>query len=51
MKHTGKPLDVIEEAMERDKFLSPEEAKQFGLVDEVIVNRPPRLDVMKRESA
>jgi ATP-dependent Clp protease protease subunit len=51
MKHTGKPLDVIEEAMERDKFLSPEEAKQFGLVDEVIVSRPPRLDVMKRESA
>jgi ATP-dependent Clp protease protease subunit len=52
MKHTGQPLDVIEEAMERDKFLSPEEAKQFGLVDEVIINRPPRLDVMmKRESA
>ena len=51
MKHTGKPLDVIEEAMERDKFLSPEEAKQFGLIDEVIINRPPRLDVMKRESA
>ena len=51
MKHTGKPLDVIEEAMERDKFLSPEEAKQFGLIDEVIVQRPPRLDVMKRESA
>jgi ATP-dependent Clp protease protease subunit len=51
MKHTGKPLDVIEEAMERDRFLSPEEAKQFGLVDEVIISRPPRLDVMKRESA
>jgi ATP-dependent Clp protease, protease subunit len=51
MKHTGKPLDVIEEAMERDRFLSPEEAKQFGLIDEVIVSRPPRLDVMKRESA
>ena len=51
MKHTGKPLDVIEEAMERDKFLSPDEAKEFGLVDEVIINRPPRLDVMKRESA
>jgi ATP-dependent Clp protease protease subunit len=51
MKHTGKPLDVIEEAMERDRFLSPEEAKEFGLIDEVIVNRPPRLDVMKRESA
>ena len=51
MKHTGKPLDVIEEAMERDKFLSPDEAKAFGLIDEVIINRPPRLDLMKRESA
>jgi ATP-dependent Clp protease protease subunit len=51
MKHTGKPLDVIEESMERDRFLSPEEAKEFGLIDEVIVTRPPRLDVMKRESA
>jgi ATP-dependent Clp protease protease subunit len=41
-KHTGQTVKVIEEAMERDKFLSPDEAKTFGLIDEVVQNRPPR---------
>lgn len=40
VKHTGQSLDVIEEAMDRDKFMSPEEAKEFGLVDEVVDHRP-----------
>jgi len=44
VKHTSQPLDVIETALERDKFLSPEEAKTFGLIDEVVVSRPPRED-------
>jgi len=39
-KHTGKPVDVIAAAVERDNFMSPEEAKTFGLIDEVMVNRP-----------
>jgi len=39
-KYTGQPLDVIENAMERDKFLSAEEAKTFGLIDEVFDKRP-----------
>ena len=39
VKHTGQPLDVIQTAVERDKFLSPGEAKQFGLIDEVVENR------------
>ena len=39
--HTGQPLEVIEKAMERDKFLSANEAKEFGLIDEVVENRPP----------
>lgn len=39
-RHTGQPLDVIETAMERDKFMSPEEAKAFGLIDEVVERRP-----------
>ncbi|MCC7271621.1 MAG: ATP-dependent Clp endopeptidase proteolytic subunit ClpP [Alphaproteobacteria bacterium] len=44
VRHTGQPLDVIERAMERDKFLNPTEAKEFGLIDEVIASRPPRED-------
>jgi ATP-dependent Clp protease, protease subunit len=39
-KYTGQPLDVIENAMERDKFLSADEAKTFGLIDEVFDKRP-----------
>ena len=40
VKHTGQTLDVIERAMERDKFLSADEAKVFGLIDEVTDKRP-----------
>ncbi len=39
-KHTGQKLSVIEKAMERDNFMSPEKAKEFGLIDEVISKRP-----------
>jgi ATP-dependent Clp protease protease subunit len=39
--HTGQPLDVIERSMERDKFLTASEAKEFGLIDEVVTSRPP----------
>ncbi len=38
-KHTGMPLNEIEKAMERDNFMSPEEAKKFGLIDEIIEKR------------
>jgi ATP-dependent Clp protease protease subunit len=40
--HTGQQMSVIEAAVERDKFLSPDEAKVFGLIDEVVDKRPPR---------
>ncbi len=40
VKHTGQSLKAIEDAMERDKFLSPAEAKAFGIIDEITVNRP-----------
>jgi ATP-dependent Clp protease protease subunit len=40
-KHTGQPVETIEEALERDRFLSPEEARRFGLVDEVVTARAP----------
>lgn len=42
VQHTGQPLDVIEKAVERDKFLTATEAKEFGLIDEVVVSRPDR---------
>jgi ATP-dependent Clp protease protease subunit len=38
--HTGQALDVIEKAVERDNFMSPDEAKAFGLIDQVISDRP-----------
>ena len=47
VKHTGQPLDAIELALERDKFMSPDDAKAFGLIDEVVVNRPPRPEDLK----
>ena len=40
-RHTGQELAAIEDAMDRDKFLSPEEARGFGLIDDVVVERPP----------
>ena len=42
VRHTGQPLEAIQTALERDKFLSPIEAKEFGLIDEVVENRPGR---------
>jgi ATP-dependent Clp protease protease subunit len=48
VKHTGQPLEVISAAVERDKFLSPIEAKEFGLIDEVVTSRPAREDEAKR---
>ncbi|MFM8682038.1 MAG: ATP-dependent Clp endopeptidase proteolytic subunit ClpP [Alphaproteobacteria bacterium] len=47
VRHTGQPIEAIEQALERDKFLSPDDAKAFGLIDEVVVNRPPRADDAK----
>jgi ATP-dependent Clp protease protease subunit len=39
-KHTGKSVDDIKKALERDNFMSPELAKNFGLIDLVVENRP-----------
>ncbi len=38
-RHTGQELAVIESNMERDTFLSAEQAKEFGLVDDVVAQR------------
>ena len=38
-KHTGKSVEDIKKGLERDNFMTPEVAKEFGLVDEVVENR------------
>ena len=38
-KHTGQPYEAVERACDRDNFMSSEEARQFGLVDEVVSSR------------
>jgi ATP-dependent Clp protease protease subunit len=45
VKHTGQKIGAIEEAMERDRFLAPEDAKEFGIIDEVVSDRPIPADV------
>ena len=40
VKHTGKKLNQIEEALERDRFMSAEEAKAFGLIDQIVERQP-----------
>ena len=39
-KHTGQTLEVIEKETDRDRFMTGEEAKGFGIVDQVITSRP-----------
>jgi ATP-dependent Clp protease protease subunit len=39
VKHTGQTLDAVETALERDRFMSPEDAKEWGLLDEIVENR------------
>ena len=38
-KHTGKDVDQIKDALERDNFMTPENAKDFGLIDQVVEKR------------
>jgi ATP-dependent Clp protease protease subunit len=40
VKHTGQALTDIEANVDRDTFMSPEEAKEFGLIDDVVTSRP-----------
>ena len=38
-ENTGQKLSVIEKAMDRDNFMTPEEALKFGLIDHIVTNR------------
>jgi ATP-dependent Clp protease protease subunit len=42
--HTGQPIDRIAEDTDRDFFMAPTEAKSYGLIDEVVTQRP-RLEI------
>ena len=39
-KHTGQPIEVVEKALDRDTYMTAEEARAFGLLDEVYSKRP-----------
>lgn len=39
VRHTGQDYKSVEAALERDNFMSPEEAKEWGLIDEIVENR------------
>ncbi|XP_072027291.1 ATP-dependent Clp protease proteolytic subunit, mitochondrial-like [Amphiura filiformis] len=40
VKHTKQPINIIAESMERDRFMSPQEALDFGLIDQVLEHPP-----------
>ena len=49
--HTGQEIAVIEENLERDKFMTPYDAKEFGLVDDVVARRPAPTAETEEKSA
>jgi ATP-dependent Clp protease protease subunit len=51
VKHTGQSLDVIESSLERDRFMNPTEAKEFGIVDEVVASRPALPDEVSKSGS
>ena len=48
-KHTGQPIDKIRQDTERDHFLGAEEARTYGLIDDVLVNRGLSKEVTKKQ--
>jgi len=50
VKHTGQPLEAIESGVERDNFMNPEEALEFGLIDSVVDKRAELSDEKEDKS-
>ena len=48
-KHTGRPVEQIERDMDRDRFMSAEEAKAYGLIDNVISHRGQMEEALSRK--
>ncbi len=51
VKHTGRDYDTIEKTLDRDHFMSADEAKEFGIVDHVIVKRPETTETKQATAA
>ncbi len=51
MKHTGQPLNRIEKDTDRDYFMGAGEAKEYGLIDEVVIKKPARAQHRHRPAA
>jgi ATP-dependent Clp protease protease subunit len=51
VRHTGKDYDTIEKTLDRDHFMSAEEAKDFGIVDHVITRRPDEVALTEVKAA
>lgn len=41
VKHTGQDIETVERALERDNFMTPDEAKSWGLIDDILTSRDP----------
>jgi ATP-dependent Clp protease protease subunit len=48
VKHTGQTLEAVEKALDRDTYMTADEAKAFGLVDEVYSRRPGGMDNVEK---
>jgi ATP-dependent Clp protease, protease subunit len=44
VRHTGQPIEKVEAALDRDNFMDPEEAKAWGLIDDILTSRDPVQD-------
>jgi len=50
-KHTGQPLSILEPMMERDRFMTPDQAKELGLIDFVLQSPPQVMDDVNEKVA
>ena len=50
-KHTGQPVELIESSLERDKFMSPQAALDFGLIDKILEHPPKHGEAGGEEEA
>jgi ATP-dependent Clp protease protease subunit len=46
-EHTGQPMEKVSKDMERDYFMTPQEAKDYGIIDNVIIHRDTAKDGVK----